>query len=255
MSQRTHLIPVSRVPSRLPVSALPRFLLSNCRSVLGKLDSLKSTVLRYDVNVVCLSETWLNSTNSLLSDSAFPDFVSYHTFRNDRQGGGISILINNKYESSLVKKILTPDAELLAILISNCSTGYCHLVVCIYRPPSGSTKLVGDVLDTFLCCRPPSNYTTILGDFNRFNTQDIELLYGLDARVSFHTRGCATLDQILSNTKNYQTPQRILPIGSSDHVSIGLFLTVKLEGLGRCQKSQYIRQKIASHGCSRICLI
>ena len=221
------LVRVRRADFRLPIAEEPRILVSNCRSVLGKLDFLQSTATHHQVNVICLCETWLNPLNCFLLDNSFPNYLSFHVCRTDRQGGGVSLLINNNFTAEFVKSFLTADIELLAVLLTISKTHvlrpYIHLIICVYRPPSGDHSQFVAILDDFLISRPKSHYTTILGDFNRVDTKDIELLYGLMPRVTFKTRENATLDQILSNTQNFGDPVRIEPIGTSDHVSLGFF--------------------------------
>ena len=139
----------------------------------------------------------------------------------------MSILVENSFDVTFVNSILTFDIELLAVTISksqsNVLGGYIHLIVCVYRPPSGSASEFTVMLNNFLSCCPKSHYVTILGDFNRYDTTEIELCHGLIHRVKFNTRVNATLDQILSNVHHYSMPERIEPIGTSDHVSIGFF--------------------------------
>lgn len=220
------LIPVQRQLTRIPRNNLPRFLYGNCRSIIGKLQSLTSLCKSHSADVICLCETWLNNFNVFILESEFIDFIPYHCCRVDKVGGGLSILVSNKYESQQIDSLCNPDIELLAVNITcsdYSSTSLTHLVVCVYRPPSGSVEAFKVTLDQFLTNRPYTQFTTVIGDFNRSSTLTFELLHGLSARIQFKTRGDATLDQLLSDVKSYQEPTRIEPIGSSDHVTIGFF--------------------------------
>ena len=107
-------------------------------------------------------------------------------------------------ESSVVPTVVTPDAELLAVSILDTFIKYGQLVVCVCRPPLGNFSAFFDIVDLFLPNHPLTQNTTILADFNRFDTQDRELYYGLKKRIHFNTRGNVILDQILSDVNNYQ---------------------------------------------------
>ena len=62
----------------------------------------------------------------------------------------------------------------------------------------------------------------LLGDFNdlRYYYKTISHVTHLKSRVSFPTRGEHVLDQLFTNIENYEPPQKLPPVGRSDHCCI-----------------------------------
>ena len=103
----------------------------NARSIVHKIDELRSNCLLYKPDIVCVTETWLDSVieNSELS---IPDYELIRLDRN-RQGGGIAIFI----ASHLSFQVISSGPyflEFLALCIK-CTSGN-FVVSVLYRPPS-----------------------------------------------------------------------------------------------------------------------
>ena len=72
-------------------------------------------------------------------------------------------------------------------------------------------------LDSLLCERPSSGIV-ISGDFNNLNLRGICNRFNLKKSVTKPTRGCNTLDQILTNMPHlYDAVIHLPPVGRSDH--------------------------------------
>ena len=204
-------------------------------------------------------ETWLTDTSAQLL--SVPNYVHHSLCRQAKKGGGISILVHRDFSTSVVYSVCNEDVEILAVQLVICNSdlfigSYSHLVVGIYRPPSQSQGSLKRCLDFLHLCLEQhahsSNFVTVIGDFNRLDTLSIEAAFLLTPRVSFYTRGSAILDQVLSNARNYTEPQRLAPLGSSDHCVILLvpcgrppkhvLKTVKVadKRLPFVQKSEYV---------------
>jgi len=70
----------------------------NCQSVIGKKSSLEVMAETIDADVIIGTESWL--TPSILSTEVFPE--RYKVYRRDRKrgrGGGVFILVDQKYQS------------------------------------------------------------------------------------------------------------------------------------------------------------
>ena len=85
-----NLTPTRKVPSReKEKSSLPSLFLSNTRSLVNKIEDLEVVINQNDVDIVCITETWLtnNISNSVV------DIRDYTLIRNDRsadtRGGGV----------------------------------------------------------------------------------------------------------------------------------------------------------------------
>lgn len=137
---------------------------SICARKLSKLDELRQILAISRVDVVCVTESWLNERidNNILS------IHGYHLVRHDRMerlGGGILIFVKQSINFHVVDKSethSTPHTEYLAleILVQNTKI----LLACFYNPPEVDCT---DVLDSMLLTLGPQySYTLLLGDFN-----------------------------------------------------------------------------------------
>jgi len=88
------------------------------------------------IDVVILSETWFNEDNCY----DIPGYKSYHSYRKDRGGGGISIYVSAKLKSKIISDIcvITPVAEFCGAAVS-LSASVTINVIGFYRPPGNST--------------------------------------------------------------------------------------------------------------------
>ena len=63
----------------------------NIRSISSNIDEFIAylATIEVDFDVICLSETWLNSDKPY--DCYFPGYKSFHSMRSNRRGGGVAI--------------------------------------------------------------------------------------------------------------------------------------------------------------------
>ena len=137
----------------------------NVRSLTAHLDEVNLMLLREELDVACLSETWLSET----VDSSVLLFPGYSICRHDRRkkqsGGGVAIV----YRSTLrVERLRVPachsSLEALWLQIRSRSL---IIVGALYRPPSGPTAPAIDDLHhqlTSVLARDLPTY--VLGDLN-----------------------------------------------------------------------------------------
>ena len=206
----------------------------NVCSLFSKTLSIYSLLQEFDIDIMSLNETWLNCgiTNANLY------LPGYCIFRLDRstRGGGVSILVSNKYKSVHENVIMSPSIELLHITLELCCTAPIN-IISIYRPPLSSIPEFFIQLKQFL-----NNITynihplVICGDLNinvlnKSSSSTIQLLdllkdygfmlFGNNAtRVTLHSATC--IDVIIGNSlaipylNSYQT----ISNGISDHETI-----------------------------------
>lgn len=94
------------------------------------------TSLDREIDMIILSETWFSEHN-------FHDihgYKSYHSYRKDRNGGGVSVFVSVKLSNS--RKIadmsfVTPDAEFCTVNVSLSDRRSINIIG-YYRPPDGS---------------------------------------------------------------------------------------------------------------------
>ena len=108
----------------------------NICSLYPKQDAVQSYLsrLNFDMNVLCFVESWLNeSTRNLVNFNGCND---YHSLRDSKKGGGISLYIQSKFRSKLLpgQSSVTDVIESLFVELQASSTRV--FIGVIYRPPN-----------------------------------------------------------------------------------------------------------------------
>lgn len=135
----------------------------NAQSLFPKIDEFKDVFSSNSVDVVCISETWLQPhvTDQLISLS---NFKIYRNDRNSR-GGGVAIYINKSLKSRKIASSSACDTtEYIFIEILN-GIDKC-LLGCVYKPPD-VTSLDDTAFENFVASNAANyNHIIIAGDFN-----------------------------------------------------------------------------------------
>ncbi|KAI8482474.1 hypothetical protein Bbelb_397940 [Branchiostoma belcheri] len=222
-------IPLIRSPKRMV--SLPALLLANVRSLRHKTDELHAVSLANKVNIVAVTETWLNSDipDSLVS---FPDYAVHRRDRISRSGGGVALYISPELRHKRLSDLESDEHEALWLWVrpARLPRGLnCLIIAALYNPPKSSTTYKSDdeVNDYLGRClvQIKRDYLhpgiIILGDTNKYNSQSLCARYGLKQVVNRATRGHSQLDSILTNVQGlYSPPVHLPPIGTSDHQTV-----------------------------------
>ena len=140
----------------------------NIRSLQKNLDNLTSFLkcLSNQPHIIALSETWLkDSTHHLYH---LKGYTTYHTYRLNREHGGVSLLISSDIKSELIQQytFVNDTIEMCTVQLKH-RTNFIFSI--IYRPRSKHvaveefTHTLHNILDQNLFSR---NNTVLLGDFN-----------------------------------------------------------------------------------------
>jgi Reverse transcriptase (RNA-dependent DNA polymerase) len=177
-----------RLPRRRVSKPSPRphvsvyFLYQNVRGLMSKLSQFRCNVQVHDVDIIAVTETWLDSS---VFDSELFD-CNYIVFRRDRatRGGGIMIAIRNNlvYDCKRLNIMETINEDLWVEFMYKRS----FFIICVvYFPPNSDSSSIELFFDNLLA---NSNYLfgkniVIFGDFNPHchNT----MLRNIDITVNF----------------------------------------------------------------------
>ena len=135
----------------------------NIRSLTANLTSLKDYISNNPYDLICLSETWLNST--ILNTALEVD--GYKLFRRDRynqRGGGICVFVKSNLPVTVLNNFIPQLTEQLWLTIK---LVIFHTLGTFYRPPKQNMddfpnefiEFLGEIVPQFnnvICC----------GDFN-----------------------------------------------------------------------------------------
>ena len=210
----------------------------NVRSLLPKLDNLNLECIELNPHIVCISETWLDST---ITDNELT-IVNYNLVRLDRNrhGGGIAIYVHIDFTYHV---ILTGNCNFECIVLS-VTNNLCKLCICLlYRYPNTCFDVLNSLHDTF-CNLDVSLFShfILVGDLNVDFLSPNRPLYDKLLSVT----SCFLLQQAVTEPTHFShsgTPSiidlvfvsnptyliscsTISPLSTSDH--LGILLTYKL---------------------------
>jgi len=113
-------------------------------------------------DVLVFTETWFSSDTVTELDG----YNSYHVYRNERRGGGVSIYVKRKYNTSAIKdwSFIGFDFEINSVRISVDSTRV--IIYGIYRPPDRDIGRFSDELSVLLSDVRRSDHVFVVGDLN-----------------------------------------------------------------------------------------
>ena len=176
----------------------------NVRSLVKKIDQLRTLIVDSPIDVLTISESWLKSHlhSNIISVSGF------EVFRQDRgvkpkskkRGGGLLTYVNKKHSSHceplLDLSISNEDIEVQWILIHrlNCK----NVIICnVYRPPNGNLNKAIEYLDDCLKTLNMSKLNLfIMGDLNVNYQNKSSACY---KKLHFFVQS-NSLSQLISNT-------------------------------------------------------
>ena len=87
------------------------------------------------IDIMVFSETWFESDNC----SSIQSYDDYHTVRQNKKGGGVSIYVRNKYKSSKLNNLsgIYSTFEACTVILK-VNESFEIYIVCLYRPPDSS---------------------------------------------------------------------------------------------------------------------
>lgn len=132
MRSRNQELSVTELKKYITSCIRPRFncIHFNLQSGKNKYNHLECFFNEVDMlfDIVFFSETWFTSEHDVF---VMPGYKSFYANRTEKRGGGVSMLVSNKFSCELISEFssITPHYETLAV-----KTGSCIFCVC-YRPP------------------------------------------------------------------------------------------------------------------------
>jgi len=107
----------------------------NCRSLLSKLDEVLLFIQAHHVNIMTLSETWLDETVSDLEVCSDGYNLLVLRWDRNRRGGGVAIILSNHIPFKICPDISEGNVESIWIQLYPGSKRAIFLC-CVYKSPS-----------------------------------------------------------------------------------------------------------------------
>ncbi len=216
---------------------VPSILLSNVMSLVPKIDELALVVGNHNLDIICISETWLK--NQIPDDAVqIHNYTLLRRDRKEREHGGVCLYIKNSYSISVLDVPNEHECEVLWAVINSrrLQRGYAKLVIGVLYHSLGANKSLMlehlqsslEIMET----KYPNCGILLTGDFNKLPTQQLTRHFHLKQIVDFSTRGSSKLDLILT---------LILPTSTTNHI-VYQFPNIRTKET-RSKKVIYVRDK------------
>lgn len=191
---------------------------SLCARKLSKFNELKEIIVNSKLDIVCISETWLNKS---ISDEVIA-IDGYNIIRNDRthsQGGGICVYFKNDLRCKAVSRSeFSMEVDNINrveyLFVEVCYSSEKFLLGIIYNPPRNdcSSVIYDQLLDLYL------NYsrTLIVGDFNTDIRTNSSLASNLNSVLEvlglrcvsfepthYYAEGCSLIDLMITSDPDF----------------------------------------------------
>ena len=177
----------------------------NVRSLLPKMDEIIWMCDFLNLDVICISESWLN-TNIANEDMTIEGYSSLRKDRTDKNGGGVVIYIKNTINFKNRPDINSDDMlEMIWIEIVTNGSDPNVLLSCTYRPPNANCEYVSALIDSFVKAESEDKEMVLLGDLN-FD-------YSVDENM--HNNPLFLIESMFSMTQLIQSPTRVTNTSSS----------------------------------------
>ena len=143
-------------------------LYQNVRGLNTKLKSLFISSLTTDLDIICLTETWLksNTFNSEVFGSTF-NVYRKDRFHTSSYGGGVLIAISSKFSSVEININLQSDIEFCSVFVK--FSAFKLYITCSYIPPSSPIEIYDShfhaIKDVFSKLSE-NDHIIVFGDFN-----------------------------------------------------------------------------------------
>ena len=137
--------------------------------------------------IFILTETW--NTENLVNMCELDNFKSYHTFRKDKRGGGVSVFCLNSLDCQKIDRFSTcePDFETCCVRVELEDRKYL-IIYSVYRPPSQSIENFIDHLDLVLrdTFYTSAEIVVVAGDMN-INLSDPNQISSINYSTLFNS--------------------------------------------------------------------
>ena len=228
----------------------------NIRSFNANLDDF---LLLFDENsfpdCFIFSETWHDGYEPIL----IPNYTGFHTVRQLRRSGGISVFVKNSFNSELINELSYVNESIETCIVKISNENSCIFICAVYRPHSGTIENFTLSLENILENQLLNNTDCLIGgDFNidlssngggadcfsdmMYSHHFIQTITDI-TRPGINNSTGSILDHLwINNISNFNSGT--IKSGITDHHTTFILLPFK------CKTNTYDKIKISFRDCS-----
>ena len=209
----------------------------NAQSLLGNFNELILLTESRNIDILCITETWLDS-NILDSFISIPGF---NIFRHDKgRGGGACIYVRDDLHVKILETNINKDHEIkiedvwLTVQARKLPS---FIVGCVYRHPKAHVQSFNYLTEVFrsVCLKKKAIY--IFGDFNDnmfdgnnkmhkvIENSKLSLMNNKPTRITQHSS--TLIDLLLTNSPNTVIHTDTIPGPIADHELVSASIDIK----------------------------
>ena len=214
----------------------------NARSVNNKSEAVVDFILEHKLDVLCVTETWLQVSDSFTANSVTPNgFSILNNPRLNKRGGGVATIIKNDLCCKRLANVCFSSFEALSVNVTSSTKSLA--IVTIYRSPGPLNNFLIDLSDFLSTLVVKYEDFLVAGDFNihmdNMNDESTKKMasllqnFGLKQHVDFPTNSRGHILDLVISKDNTQLVQSVsVAEGISDHHSILVNLSIAIQKKG-----------------------
>jgi len=207
----------------------------NAQSLLGHFEEIEMMITERNIDILCISETWLHKEMS----SNFINIQNFNVYRCDAgRGGGVCIYVRDTFKSNEIFTTAANNTAVEDIWVTVQSNMFPSFIIgTVYRHPHATTESFDYLEDVFREMSVKRKPFFILGDLNDdlnkpnaklagiIRKNKLKQLINKPTRITEHTS--SVLDVIISNRSDLITYSDVIPCQIADHELLTMTIDIK----------------------------
>jgi len=251
-SGQLKVITPSAVSSKQPTSL--KYGLLNARSVNNKTESVVDFMLEHKLQILCITETWLNIDHSFTTNNVTPNgFNIVSSPRLNKRGVSVAVIIDKDIQYKRLANVCFSTFEVLLLHVTSFAKSFA--ITTIYRtpgPPGNFFNEFSDLISTlvakyddFMLAGDFNIHVDIAADESSKKLATLLEIFNMRQHVNFPTHaGGHILDLVITKVDSQLIKDLSMAEGISDHQGILVHLGMAIQNRKVIKKTYHQFKKV-----------